>query len=213
MTVEIVAQIQGHPWDLWGLAQIFYGQNELGLLVKAEKPQGKPRIDFTKRYEIERFERSGYDRLAVMTAHVLRRDDVSACNLTEAAEQATELLASMNGTAKLLDPSYYGVRLLSLSYKSQGGEGGHVEASQIPNKERTGLGRVSEHGVFGPRVIALGFTDPAIRFVLEAYGLPITWASLYLIYDCIASTVGGTTALHKKGWVPKAQLRAFCLRV
>jgi hypothetical protein len=117
----------------------------------------------------------------------------------------------MNGTAKLLDPSYYGVRLLSLSYKSQGGEGGHVEASQIPNKERTGLGRVSEHGVFGPRVIALGFTDPAIRFVLEAYGLPITWASLYLIYDCIASTVGGTTALHKKGWVPKAQLRAFCL--
>jgi hypothetical protein len=209
VTVDITAQIQGHPWDLWGLAQLFNGENELGLRVVAEKPPGEPRIDFTKHYEIERFRRTGYDIVAQMTADVLRREHAGTCNLPEAADQAKQLLASMNGTAKLLDPGYYGVRLISLSFKSKESEGGHIPESRTPNKGRTGLGRVPEHAVFGPAVIALGANDRAIRFVLDAFSLPVTWASLYLIYDCIASTIGGTTALQKKGWISREKLRAF----
>jgi hypothetical protein len=210
VAAEISALILGHPWDLWGLSQIFNGTNLLGVRISADKPRGKPRIDFKDRDGIPRFMRSGYDRSAHLTATFLQAEITNHGDLDDIANKVSALVESINGVAKLLDPAYYGVRLYSLVHKQPNGHSDIVLwTTETPNKASSGLGSLSQFAVVAPRVIALSLTDPAIRFALEAYNLPLSWASLYLIYDCIASKVGGAEALKAKNWVSKKKVVEF----
>jgi hypothetical protein len=48
-----------------------------------------------------------------------------------------------------------------------------------------------------------------VKLVLAAITLPRTWASMYLIYEAIADSVGGQHKLDKLGFVSKKELRDF----
>jgi hypothetical protein len=37
--IRIIAAIMGHPWDIWGLSQIFDGREALKIKVEAVKPR------------------------------------------------------------------------------------------------------------------------------------------------------------------------------
>ena len=211
MTIQIKASILGHPWDLWGLAGLFDGNNEEGLLVEAIEPQGKPTINFKNRDELERFQKLGYARIAPLSANDLLRVSVADCDLEAAAAQAAVIVTRINGIAKLLDPEYYGVRLYTVTYSAPEGSGSKILGEWTPNKGYTHLGRHPSQSAVAITFTALAKRDAAVHFVLEAFSLPISWASLYLVYDCIASTVGGTKALADLPWVDKNALSAFTM--
>jgi hypothetical protein len=66
-------------------------------------------------------------------------------------------------------------------------------------------------GVQGQRDIAhhvlpLASSNPATPFVLDAMTLPTTWASLYLVFDAIATDVGSQHKLKKLGWLTDDEL-------
>jgi hypothetical protein len=55
----------------------------------------------------------------------------------------------------------------------------------------------------------LSRTEPAVRFVLDAFALRSTWVSLYLIYETIKDNVGNQKALEATGWVSAQELSDF----
>lgn len=210
MTVQVKAQIQGHPWDLWGLAKLFDGNNPEGIHVEgAVEPSGAPEVPWGKPDDLKRYLQVGHLRVAQLLAKGLAYQSIGQVDLNEAAESAASLVKKINGIAKLLDPEFYGVRLVGVAYSAPGGGGGKSLGELTPNKGYTHLGRVQEHWGAAEAWSELAATDPATRFVLEAFNLPISWASLYLVYDCIAGTVGGTKALENAGFVAKAELKKF----
>jgi hypothetical protein len=201
----VKAMIWGHPYDLWGLAKLFDGQNPDGLLVTAEEPKGEPRIDYSDRNAIERFHRSGYSVQGALIANALDEALARGLPIDQLTGIAADLVTRINGAAKLLDPEYYLVRLVSVMWPT----GGHILADHPPNKGYTHLGRHPSHAPGALAFIDLASRDRAAAFVLETFNLPITWASLYLAYDCISADVGGVHALREMGWVSKDSLTDF----
>jgi hypothetical protein len=211
MTIQIKASILGHPWDLWGLARLFDGKNEEGLLIEATEPAGMPAVNHRDQKALDRFHRFGHAQLATLTANDLCRSTAAECDLNTAATQAQAMIVRINGIAKLLDPEYYGVQLDALSYNAPGGSGGAIPSKPTQNKGYTNLGRHPSQSPAAVEFIALAKDDAEVNFVLEAFNLPISWASLYLVYDCIASAVGSRHDLADKLWVDKAALDAFTM--
>jgi len=209
-SVIVRAQIRGHPWDLWGLSQLFDGSNPLGLKVDgAVKPEGLPQPKWSDKAERDRFALVGYDRTAQLGAAILDRVSLGDADLAVIAAQAGSLVKRINGVARLLDPEYYGVRLSGVTCQGPGGGGVRPIADSTPNKGLTGLGRHASQAPFAIEVLGTSMADPAVMFVLEAWDLPITWASLYLICDCIAGSVGGPAGIVSSGLLGKKELDDF----
>src|ERR1700733_9201842 len=117
MPIQITVTLLGHPWDLWGLAQLFDGSDSCHTLIKANKPEGLPKIDTHDEAQVNRFRVHGYDIPGTITSDELRWDGSAAdLDLRDMAPVAESLLARMNGIAILLDPEYVSVRLHSLTY-------------------------------------------------------------------------------------------------
>ena len=126
MTIQIVATVYGHPWDLWGLSRLFDGTDASHILIKANKPEGRPTFDTADPAQVQRFRVHGYDLPAPITSDELRWDGgVSDVDLRDFATVAEALVARINGIAILLDPEYTPVKLYSLSY-SEGTSAGNM---------------------------------------------------------------------------------------
>jgi hypothetical protein len=210
MPIQITATVLGHPWDLWGLSQLFDGSDASHTLIDASKPEGRPRIDTTDQAQVTRFRVHGYDLFAPITSDELRWDgSLDDIDLRDVAPVAETLVARINGIAILLDPHYALVRLYSLSYSEGESTGSLVRSDWTPNKDQTQLGIQEEHHAFADNVMPLAVSNPAVKVVLAAITLPRTWASMYLIYEAIADDVGGQHALDNLNFVSKSDLIAF----
>ncbi|WP_313002775.1 hypothetical protein [Brevundimonas sp.] len=208
--IQVRAQIVGHPWDLWGLSQIFDGDNALKISVQgAPKPSGAPSPNLAIPEERDRFARVGHDRMAQLSAAVLDRHTLADIDLRVIAEEAQALVTHVNGVAHLLDPEFRHVRLTGVTYVGKGGNGSKSIAEWTANKAFTGLGRHPSQAQFALSVIDASRGDPALSFVLEAWQLPLTWASLYLIWDRIAGTSGAAKGVAAKGYLTEAEIEDF----
>jgi hypothetical protein len=77
-----------------------------------------------------------------------------------------------------------------------------------PNRSETFLGRQSQPE-FAQDILKRSSTDSSVQFVLNAVALPRTWSSMYLVFEAIATDVGGQHKLTKKGWITAAQQSDF----
>jgi hypothetical protein len=210
MPVQITATIYGHPWDLWGLSKLFDGSDANHTLVNAPKPQGRPTFDTNDSAQVQRFRVYGYDLPAPLTSDDLRWDGgVADIDLRDFTPVAETLVARINGIAILLDPKYAPIKLHSLSFSEGTSAGNLLRTDWIPNKDETRLGAQREHLSFAQGSLPLAVGNPAVKVVLAAAALPRTWASLYLIYEVIAESVGGQHALDNLGFVTKKDLSDF----
>jgi hypothetical protein len=70
MSFNFSATVRGHPWDLWGLAQLFDGNNPDKIKLVAEKPDGAPQVDFTNEAARTRFQRLGHNLFSQVMATI-----------------------------------------------------------------------------------------------------------------------------------------------
>lgn len=210
MTIKVTATLQGHPWDLWGLSLLFDGSDASRMLLKANKPDGRPTFDTTDPVAVSRFRANGYDVFATLTSDELVWDEgKGAVELRDLVPIAQDHLARMNGIAILLDPSYKAAKLLYLSYAQGESAGTILNTDWTPNKDATPLGTQQGHIPFAHEVLPLAQKNSAVRFVLDAIALPRSWASMYLIYEAIADYVGGIHELDAFNLVSARDLYDF----
>jgi hypothetical protein len=210
MPIQITATVLGHPWDLWGLAQLFDGSDSSHTLIKAHKPDGTPKIDTNDPAQITRFRMHGYNLFAPITSDELLWDGGAAdIDLRDMTPIAESLLARMNGIAILLDPEYAPVELYSLTFSEGEKYGTLLRTDWTPNKSHTHLGAEQEHRSFAHGGLPLAANNPTVKIVMAAITLPRTWTSMYLIYEAIADAVGGQHALDNLNFVTKDDLVAF----
>jgi len=204
--VQIVATIKGHPWDLWGLAQLFDGSDSSNTLVKANKPEGRPSFDPTKPHEVTRFRVHGYDICATLTCNDLEWHDTNKRpDLRDLRPIAEEIVARLNGLARTFDPTFTPVKLLYLSFVHENGAGSLLNGDWTPNKDNTFLGAKGQNDL-AKAALALAGSDADVDFVLNAMVLPATWSALYLVVDAISMNVGSIHKLEKFNWLTKDQL-------
>ena len=204
MLHRVTATLQGHPWDLWGLSQLFDGSDSSKTLVTAEKPTGRPTFDVNDPEQRTRFRIHGYDVSGLLTCDELVLDDTSG-DLRDLRPTADEIVYRLNGLARTFDPTFTPVRLTHLSYPKGSGGGAMTAGDWTPNKDATLLS-ASTHRDLAMRALKIARSNPAVSFVLDAMTLPTTWASLYLVYDAISTDVGGKHELKKLGWLTDDQL-------
>jgi hypothetical protein len=107
MPVPITATIQRHPWDLWGLANLFDGTDSTHTHVKAQEPKGRPSIDTTDPKAVARFRAVGYDISATLISdELVWQDDTHKPDLRDMREAAESLLARVNVIGHFLDPEF-----------------------------------------------------------------------------------------------------------
>jgi hypothetical protein len=209
MPIPITATIQGHPWDLWGLAKLFDGADATRTLVTAEQPKGRPSFDPADREALTRFRIAGYDISATLVSdELLWHDNTCRPDLRDMREAAVSLLARVNGIAHLLDPDFRAAKLQYLSFQTEYGTGSMPFGDWPLNRGETSLGRDFQ-AVFAKDILNLSAKESSAKFVLDAIALPRTWALMYLIFDAIASNVGGQHRLKKMGWISEDELKDF----
>jgi hypothetical protein len=204
MLHRVTATLQGHPWDLWGLSQLFDGSDSSKTLVMATKPNGRPTFDVNDPDQRARFRIQGYDVAAELTCDELILDDTKA-DLRDLRPLADELITRLNGLARTFDPLFAPVRLTHLSYSKENGGGAMTAGNWTPNRDSTFLS-ASAHRDLATKALRLAGANPAVNFVLDAMTLPATWAFLYLIYDAISTNVGGKSELKNLDWLTDDQL-------
>jgi hypothetical protein len=204
MLHRVTASLQGHPWDLWGLSQLFDGTDSSKTLVVATKPNGRPTFDVNDPEHRTHFRIQGYDVAAQLTCDELILDDAKA-DLRDIRSVADEIIAHMNGLARTFDPFFASVRLTHLSYAKENGGGAMTAGNWTPNRDSTLLSS-SVHRDLAMKALRLAGADSAVNFVLDAMTLPATWASLYLVYDSISTSVRGKHELKKLGWLTDDEL-------
>jgi hypothetical protein len=177
MLHRVTATLQGHPWDLWGLSQLFDGSDSSKTLVVATKPNGRPTFDANNPDQRTRFRIQGYDVAGQLTCDELVLDDTTG-----------------------------DLRLTHLSYPKENGAGAMTAGDWTPNRDSTFLS-ASAHRDLATQALKLAGANPAVNFVLDAMTLPATWSSLYLVYDAISTNVGGKPALKKLGWLTDDQIK------
>jgi hypothetical protein len=209
MAIPITATIQGHPWDLWGLAKLFDGTDATRTLVTAIEPKGRPTFDATDKDAITRFRISGYDILATLVSEELVwRDDTHRPELRDMREAAVSLVGRINGIAHLFDPDFRAAKLLYLSFQINDSVGSMPFGDWTPNRSETYLGDALQIA-FAKDILRMSTNNASIKFVLDAIVLPRTWPSMYLIFEAIATNVGGQHKLKKKDWVTENELSDF----
>jgi hypothetical protein len=210
MPVQFVLTLRGHPWDLWGLSKIFDGNNTDCTVVNALEPKGRPTVDFSDRAAIDRFQKLGYDKFATLTSKSLLQDEAQGPpDLLKMKVFAYDIIERVNGIGRLIDPDYWPVSYYGLTYNSRGGQGAASPDGTTSNKQNTFLGWHHSHAPFADYVFELSRTEPAVRFILDAFALKTTWVTLYLIYETIKDNVGDQRALESKKWVPVQALSDF----
>jgi hypothetical protein len=210
MTIKVKAEVLGHPWDLWGLSRLFDGSDSSHTFVEATKPEGRPRIDTNDQAAVTRFRVHGYDTFAPITSDELcwegGLDDIDLRDLMPAAET---LVGRINGIAILLDSDYAPVKLFSLYYSVDNRTGVLTRSDWTSNKDQTLLGSQPEDVPFAQGALPIAVTNPAVGLVLAASTLPRNWASMYLIYEAIADSVGGQHKLETMNFISKTDLSDF----
>jgi hypothetical protein len=206
MPLQIVATIQGHPWDLWGLATLFDGSGPAKTMVKAEKPKGRPTFDPNNAEEPNRFRIHGYNVLATLTSDELKWDEaVGRVDLRDVRPIADEIIARLNGLARIFDPSFIPVKLIYLSFSTENGAGSMLNGDWTANKDSTVLAMEGLH-VIANSFLSVAQSNPDAKFVLDAMVLPTTWTSLYLVLETITANVDGGTNLKRHGWITEDEL-------
>lgn len=148
MLHQITATLQGHPWDLWGLSQLFDGSDAAKTLVKASKPNGRPTIDTNNLEEVNRFRIHGYDVVALLTCDGLIWDDEKGrVDLRDLRPIADETITRLNGLARTFDPTFTPVKLTHLSYSKERGAGSMTAGDWTPNKDTTYLGVAGQRDI------------------------------------------------------------------
>jgi hypothetical protein len=204
MLRRVTATLQGHPWDLWGLSQLFDGSDSSKMLVVAAKPTGRPTFDVTDPNQVTRFRIHGYDVSSQLTSDALVLDDTKG-DLRDLKPTVDEIISGVNGLARTFDPMFTPVRLIHLSYPTENGAASMTAGDWTPNRDSTLL-TASAHRDLAVQALRIAASNPAVSFVLDAMTLPPTWASLYLVYDAISTHVGGQHELKKFGWLTDDQL-------
>jgi hypothetical protein len=206
MIRQITATILGHPWDLWGLSQLFDGTDSFRTLVRSPKPEGRPTIDTTNPNAVTRFRIHGYDIAAPLTSDELVWDAAAGkVDLRDLRPIADQTIMRLNGLARTFDPTFIPVKLTHLSFEHENGAGSMTAGNWTPNKDMTYLGVQGQRGI-ASHILPLADSRPAINFVLDAMTLPVTWASLYLVLDAITTDVGDKHKLKKLGWLTDDEL-------
>lgn len=210
MPVQFILTLRGHPYDLWGLSKIFDGNNTDRTIVNAQEPKGRPTVNFQDRAAIDRFQKLGYDIFATLTNNSLVHNEANGPpDIMKMKIVAYDIIERINGIGRLIEPDYWPVKFYGLTYKSAGGSGASTPDGTTPNKEHTSLGWHPSHGPFADFVFEISRTEPAVRFILDAFAMKSTWVSLYLIYETIKDNVGDQRALESRGWVSVQELSDF----
>jgi hypothetical protein len=205
MTETFKAQLQGNPWDLWGLSKIFNGTNADATLIDAKDP-ATIRLDMRNERDQRHFEMFGFETHADLTSNSFRVEFPFGSR--DMYDLVVPVLNRINAIGHLLDPDYWPVTLFrciyirdqSTSFSSFGGGN--------KDKDETGLGEQRQIP-FAFDAFELGSDNAAISFVMDALNLPTTWASMYLIYEAIRENVGGSRALEQFGFVTGQELSDF----
>ena len=207
MLHRVTATLQGHPWDLWGLSQLFDGSDSSKTLVVAEKPTGRPTFDVNDPEQRTHFSIQGYDVVGLLTCDELVLDDAQA-DLRDLRPTVDEIISRVNGLARTFDPMFTPVKLTHLSYPKENGGAAMTAGNWTPNRDDTLLS-ASAHRDLAMQGLRIAGSSPTVSFVLDAMTLPPTWASLYLAYDAISTDVGGKHQLKKMGWLTDDELNDF----
>jgi hypothetical protein len=194
---------------LMGLAKLFDGTDATRTLVTAVEPKGRPSFDPTDKEAITRFRIAGYDISATLVSEeLLWHDSTRRPDLRDMREAAVSLLARVNGIAHLLDPDFRAAKLQYLSFQTKDSTGSMPLGDWTPNRSETYLDGDFQV-LFAKDILKLSAKESSAKFVLDAIALPRTWVSMYLIFDAIASNVGGQHKLKKMGWVSEDELNDF----
>lgn len=205
MTETFKARLQGNPWDLWGLSKIFDGTNGDATFVDAEDPT-KIRLDMRNKDDQRHFDMFGHDTHADLTSNSFRLEFPFGGR--DMYDLVMPVLNRVNAIARLLDPDYTPVTLFSCDYPRDRPNSFNLYGKGNGYKDKTRLGE--QHQIpFAHDAFELGSGNAAIDFVMEAWTLPPTWASLFLIYEAIRDNVGGQVELEKYDFVSIQELREF----
>lgn len=203
MTETFKARLQGNPWDLWGLSKIFDGSNSDATCVHAKDPT-TIRLDMRKPADQRHFDLFGHDTHTDLTGNSFALE--FPFNGRDMYDLAMPVINRINAIGRLLDLDFTPVTLFSCDYPRDKPRSFNLYGQGKTYKNETALG---EPGQSSFAHDALGFENSAIDFVLEAWTLPTTWASLYLIYETIRDNVGGQTELERYDFVTGQELRDF----
>jgi hypothetical protein len=205
MTETFKAQLQGNPWDLWGLSKIFNGTNADATTIHA-KDSATIRLDMRNRDDREHFAHFGHDTHADLTSNSFRLE--FPFNNRDMHDLIVPVLSRINAIGALLDPEFWPVTLFRSVYIRPGSISYNSFDAGSKWKDKTGLGEQSQVP-FAFDAFELGSDNTAISFVMDALNLPTTWASMYLIYEAIRENVGGPKALEQFGFVTSQELSDF----
>lgn len=205
MTETFKARLQGNPWDLWGLSKIFDGTNRDATCVHAKDP-ATIRLDMRNREDQEHFNMFGYHTHTDLTSNSFTLE--FPFNGRDMYELVLPVISRINAIARLLDPEFTPVTLFSCDYPKDKPNSFNLYGEGKAYKNNTVLGEQSQTP-FAHDAFELGADNATIGFVMEAWNLPTTWASLYLIYEAIRDNVGGQTDLEQYGFVTAQELKDF----
>lgn len=199
-----LARLSGHDFDLQAISELF-------------SQSSSPACYITKDNE-------GY--------YLNSQEFEDFCNATKekgwatdkATKKATELLAPMNGLAKLLSE---GFQLVQPAYVVQIADNGtrqnYVMVAGTVRMQGDLSGEVSiseetveEHQLSSfdtPQIqewMSLLENDPLVKRALALYGgQKPTWKNLYMVLDVIIQDVGGEKSRRKKPWWPEETVTTF----
>jgi hypothetical protein len=184
--VSWIIDLQGRPGDLSNWASWF--------------PSG----DF--RVEVEHFN----DRPPRYYLHSCSFDGIKD---TEIRGVATDIIASMNGVAKI----WYGIDVpvtmgLPMTVREDGSrvpvvEVERVERLQIETLTNLGAGSIRPAPVPAGIWVALAAVNPQVADAAKYFAEPNSWHSFYKTYESVCNAVGGEKAHLVKKWLDRSVLK------
>jgi hypothetical protein len=205
MTVTFRARLQGNPWDFWGLSKIFDGSNSDATRIHAKDP-ATLRLDMRKPEDREHFNMFGHDTHTDLTSNSFVLEYPFNGKIMH--DLAMPVINRINAIGRLLDPEFTSVTLFSCDYPKDKPNSFNLYGPGKAYKDKTALGQQGQ-SPFAHDSFDLGAGNLAIDFVMEAWTLPTTWASLYLIYEAIRDNVGGQAELEQFNFVTMQDLKDF----
>ena len=200
--IVYVAIMRGQQADLDLLVHLF--TEEFCRVVRTEDPDELLHCLHSSQFVLE----SDYEEMLLEDGTVGYIDK----NPERIREIAAKMLGSMHGAAKLIRSRYEPVEIYALQKRTPDGEsiagtawggGGWDKTIPLP-PERKGLPKLAREWA------KKGFEDETVAFALQLYGfLPVSWVSLYVIYEVIESDVGKSRELEAKKWLSRRRLRQF----
>jgi hypothetical protein len=200
---EYAAVLRGAEIDLKMLAHCFSSGITRVVLIEGEPPL----------YELRSVEfglEPRWERRVTTDGQAIRLN----ANWQFVGERSESFLRAMNGAARLARSAFEPVMIEGLHCYDDAGSrcGAATWKLGVSREFRTYSFPTERRGLAGlvRKWAALAGDDAAVSEALHVYGaFPVTWSSLWLIFEIIANDVGGQAELKKQPWTNEKEIRRF----